>query len=97
MIFLAEVPGQPSKYRCTACCRTISCGHMGKADIVRHQKSDGHGEAVRMLKNQHQMTQYDGEVCLSEICLIVLYHNTCSSSVVVTAHLLYLFWCISLL
>lgn len=50
--FIGEVKGDPYKFWCTTCSRTVSCQHQGKRDVDRHVEKQLHQNNAKSLKSQ---------------------------------------------
>lgn len=61
MSFIGAAP-DPRSFRCLACCRTLSCSHMGKADITRHIETAGHKAAACALESQQKLNEVSQKV-----------------------------------
>ena len=50
--FIKEVKGDPYKFFCTTCSRSVSCEHQGKRDVERHTNKQLHQNNAKSLKSQ---------------------------------------------
>ena len=50
--FITSVRGDPSRFRCNICDKKIKCDHMGKQDVEKHWKTQGHQDLAKSLKSQ---------------------------------------------
>lgn len=80
-LFLAEIPGDKHHFRCLACQKTNSCGHMGEADVKRHINSNHHQSCLRNESNsrssQLKLTDNGSQV-------IIVYANLSMFGLVIT-------------
>ena len=54
--FVAPVPHCPSSFRCTVCCKTLSCAHQGIADVRNHVAGKNHQRLARGMEAQTQLS-----------------------------------------
>ena len=56
--FITSVQGDPFRFRCNICdkkIKKIKCDHMGKQDIEKHCKTQGHQDKAKSLKSQSKL------------------------------------------
>ena len=54
--FIVFVPHDPFSFRCTVCCKTLSCAHQGIKDVRTHIAGKNHQRLSREMEAQTQLS-----------------------------------------
>ena len=54
--FIASVPHDAFSFRCTVCCKTLSCAHQGITDVRSHIAGKNHQRLAREMEAQPQLS-----------------------------------------
>ena len=63
---IVAVTGKPHEFKCTICCRQLSCAHMGIADVERHLEKDIHLKNAKAAKSQPTLNFVSSTSALSD-------------------------------
>ena len=53
--FVQPVKGDLHSFRCTVCAKSVSCGHQGEADVIRHAESAQHQRNTKAVKTSQKL------------------------------------------
>ena len=54
--FIVSMPHDPFSFRCTVCCKTLSCAHQGITDVRSHIAGKNHQRLSREIETQTQLS-----------------------------------------